>query len=128
MTDDQSDPLFAFTSRGSLISFAALDCGHAVQCYSLEPTPILCDECANKERKVLADIVADIRGVDTDDLVSQDDLGVWLDECGIVNQEMRADITRIADLCDDIRSAVDSAERYARSVLDKYPPREAATP
>lgn len=111
--------------KGSLIQWHA-DCGHWMVCYSLEPTPTVCPDCADASRKVLDDVVSSIDG-DLDDAPSLEDLDEWLDESGVTVPEIRDDIRRIAGIADDARAQLEHAYFEGRKMLAKYPATERLT-
>jgi hypothetical protein len=96
-------------------------------CYSLEPTPAVCPDCADTSRKVLADMVG--FEIDPDDVPSNadGDLDEWLDESGVEDPEIRKDIHRLAAIVDDARASLEHAAFEGRKMLAKYPPTERLT-
>lgn len=113
--------------KGRLMKYQAA-CGHWMVCYSLEPTPTVCPDCADTSRKVLADMVG-WGDIDLDDVPSNadGDLDEWLDESGVEDPEIRKDIHRLAVLTDDARAQLDHAAFEGRRMLEKYPPVERLT-
>lgn len=99
-------------------------CGHVMVCYSLEPTPQMCPDCADTSRKVFDDMVG--FEPDLEDIPSNIDgeLDEWLDESGVTVPEIRADIHRYVALIDDVRAGLDHAWAEGRGMLKKYPTAE----
>jgi hypothetical protein len=106
------------------------ECGHSFVVYSLESTPQVCPDCADKNRKFLADIIKDIGKaiyhVDCEGLPSSDDeLDNWFNDEGLEEQRMRDDIHKVAQVIDEARFRLDQAETMARKLLEeKYPKAE----
>lgn len=112
--------------KGSLIRWLA-ECGHWMVCYSLEPTPSECPDCADASLKVLKDMVG--FDIDLDDVPSdiEGDLNEWMDESGVTNPDIRADIRKLAAIVDDARAQLDHAYFEGRRMVDKYEAAERLT-
>lgn len=103
--------------------FSDTECGHEMVCYSLEPTPLSCPDCADKGRKLLDGLIRDVDGNRIDEVPDSDGVDEWLDEEGVTGQ-LRADVKRLVDYVDDARSSLDRVYFEGRRMLEKYPPAE----
>ncbi|WP_141564420.1 hypothetical protein [Mycolicibacterium palauense] len=116
--------------KGRLMKWKA-ECGHWMVCYSLEPTPTRCPDCADKSRTALAALVESFDEVkdrlDLDGPPSTDDAPQWLDEWGVTDEQIRKDVTALACRADEIRADLFGAHSQARALLTKYPEAERLT-